>query len=401
MTQPTDAPARAHSRDGVQADVAWSAQVLTDSDAFGSLQQDWEDLYGRCPAATPFQSFAWLESWWHEYGRQSGGLRLVLVRAGGRLAAAAPLVLQRRGPWSVLTPLGGDESDFHDVLIDPTVATPAAGELAVAVAGIPGWSVLDIREARSDAHIHQLAASWPGARWRTRGAAGFEIPAGSVAEFLAVLPRSARKKVRGKLRKVDACGIEARAVTAGELPDAVRGLLRLHEQQWRGRAVNPEHLRDRYQRHLTRALGPMIQRGQAVLTQYRFDGELVVSDVSLIAPGFVGKYLGGFEPRMRQHVDVAVMMLCQALRLAERSGRPAVSLLRGDEPYKQRWHPTPVRSERLLLGRPDSRLPAVGYAMLVRGRTSVADLVRRRVPWLRSLRARARSIIRLMRAPGW
>jgi len=143
-----------------------------------------------------------------------------------------------------------------------------------------------------------------------------------------------------------------------------------------------------------------IEHRQAVLTQYRFDGELVVSDVSLIAPGFVGKYLAGFEPRMRQHIDVALMMLCQALRLAERSGRPAVSMLRGDEPYKQRWHPTPVRSERLLLARPDSRLRAVGYAMLVRGRTSVADLVKRRVPWLRSLRARARAIIRLMRPPG-
>ena len=399
MSQPADAPARADSGNGVHADVGWSAEVRTDNDAFGSLQQDWEDLYVRCPAATPFQSFAWLESWWHEYGRQSGRLRLVLIRAGGRLAAIAPLLLERRGPWSVLTPLGGDESDYHDVLIDPTVAARAAGELAVAVAGIPGWSVLDIREARSDAHSHQLAGSWPGARWRTRGAAGFEIPAGSVAEFLAVLPRSARKKVRGKLRKVDTCGIEARAVTACELPDAVRGLLRLHEQQWRGRAVNPEHLRDRYRRHLTRALGPMIERGQAVLTQYRFGGEVVVSEVSLIAPGFVGKYLAGFEPRMRQHIDVALMMLCQALQLAERSGRPAVSLLRGDEPYKQRWHPTPVRSERLLLARPDSRLPAVGYAMLVRGRTSVADLVKRRIPWLRSMGGRARATIRLMGVP--
>jgi CelD/BcsL family acetyltransferase involved in cellulose biosynthesis len=399
VTRPTGAPARARPDGAEQEDVVWTTQVLTDDDAFGPLKQDWEDLYRRCPAATPFQSYAWLESWWHEYGRPSGRLRLVLVRAGGRLAAAAPLVLERRGPWSVLTPIGGDESDFHDVLIDPQMAARAAGELAAAVAAIRGWSVLDIREVRSDAYVHQLAASWPGVRWRTRGAAGFEIPAGSVAEFLAVLPRSARKKIRGKLRKIDACGIEAHAVTAGELPDAVRGLLRLHEQQWRGRAVNPEHLRDRYRRHLTRALGPMIQQQQAALTQYRLDGELVVSDVSLIAPGFVGKYLAGFQPRMRQHVDVALMMLCQALRLAERSRRPAVSLLRGDEPYKQRWHPTPFRSQRLLLACADSRLRAAGYAMLIRGRTSVADLVKRRVPWLRSLRAQARAVIRLKRAP--
>jgi hypothetical protein len=220
-----------------------------------------------------------------------------------------------------------------------------------------------------------------------------------MAEFLALLPPSARKKVRSKQRKVDACGIEARAVVSSELPDAVRRLLRLHEQQWRGRAMNPEHLSDRYRRHLTRALGPMVERGQAVLTQYQFDGELVVSDVSLVAPGFVGKYLAGFEPRMRQHIDVALMMLCQALRLADRSRRPAVSLLRGDEPYKQRWHPTPVRSERLLLARPDSHLRAAGYAMLVHGRTSVADLVKRRAPWLRSLRTRSRAIVRLMRPP--
>src|SRR5437016_947745 len=79
-------------------------------------------------------------------------------------------------------------------------------------------------------------------------------------------------------------------------------------------------------------------RGQAVLVQYRLAGRLVASDLDLVGHRFVGAYLGGFEPGLRRQVDVAVMMAAQALALAEQRQRPVLSLLRGTEPYKMRFH---------------------------------------------------------------
>jgi CelD/BcsL family acetyltransferase involved in cellulose biosynthesis len=49
--------------------------VVEDSRGFAELEEEWEDLYRRCPRATPFQSWTWLYSWWECYE-----LRLITVR---------------------------------------------------------------------------------------------------------------------------------------------------------------------------------------------------------------------------------------------------------------------------------------------------------------------------------
>jgi hypothetical protein len=84
------------------------------------------------------------------------------------------------------------------------------------------------------------------------------------------------------------------------------------------------------------------------------------------------------------------MMLSQALGLTERAGGGRLSLLRGTEPYKMRWHPATVRNRRLLLANPGRRALPVGYAAAVRARTALADATRDRLPWLRRVRFLAR-----------
>lgn len=372
------------------AEPAWSVQLLTADDAFAALREDWDDLYARSPSATPFQCHAWLESWWAEYGVR-GRLRLVLVRLDGRLVAAAPLWLARRGPYRVLLPLGGDESDYHDVLIDP--AAPAVRQLAAAVQAVRGWDVLDLSEVRAGAAAEQLHAAWPAARWRSHGAMCLELPSGSVPEFVAGLSKHTAKTVKRKLRKIDAAAIEARSTPPAEVPETVRALLELHAGQWQGRAIDAEHLRPRFARHLSRALGAMVERGQAELTEYRVDGRVVVADLEVLGHDFVGTYLAGFDPTLREQVDVAVLMLSGAFGLAERHGLPMVSLLRGDEPYKTHWHPVAARNQRLLLGRSGGRPVAAAYAGLVQARRAAADAGKQRAPWLRKARQQLRSFV--------
>jgi hypothetical protein len=42
--------------------------VLRDAAAFGALEEEWDELHRSAPAATPFQSWACLYSWWESYG---------------------------------------------------------------------------------------------------------------------------------------------------------------------------------------------------------------------------------------------------------------------------------------------------------------------------------------------
>ena len=383
-----DAPAGTAFGGGAPAGVR-TVQVVRDAEAFDALAADWDDLVDRCAAATPFQSHAWLSSWWRSYGRP-GRLRVVTVRQDGRLVAAAPLML-RRLPTPRYVAVGEGLSDFLDVLLDDAQAEQTAPVLARALTrGLRlnrPWAVLDLRELRSGGAAHRLAAHWPGAVRLLPDSLCQYLPGVPMDEVLDRLPGRTAQRNRAKLRKLEAAGVESRDLPAAEVPRAVGELLALHERQWRGRGVTPEHLRPRFADHLTRAVTRMVAADRAVVRQYRLDGELIACDLTLQSPDLSALYVYGVHPEVRDRLDVAGMLFRECLAHANRTGRGEVSLLRGDEPYKQRWRPEQARSERLVLG------GGPGVAVLaaaVRLRSAGVDALRDRMPWLVDARRRLR-----------
>ncbi|MFE5634359.1 GNAT family N-acetyltransferase [Streptomyces sp. NPDC056542] len=334
--------------DGGSGD-GWRTEVCRDGVEFGRLGERWASLYARCSTATPFQSHSWLHSWWVSYGRP-GALRVVLVRReDGELVAAAPL-MRARGPLPVLTQLGGAITDFTDVLLDD--ACPgAAAALADALAGVARGALIDLREVRPGASAEQVFARWRGPRRRLRDSLCLELPAQPMDALLARIPTGkAQQRVRAKLRKLDALGIDERIVPGDEVPAALDRLLRLHRLQWQGRNVTAEHTSDRFAQHLARAVRPMVEGGDARVTEFRLGGDVVAADLTLMSPRLAGGYLYGADPELRaRKVDVATMLLRHGAREAGASGRAVLSLLRGNEPYKRHWRPETVPNQRLML----------------------------------------------------
>ncbi|WP_333745079.1 GNAT family N-acetyltransferase [Streptomyces ardesiacus] len=328
-----------------------TVELVTDEAVFAGLAPEWDRLYGRCAAATPFQSHAWLHSWWRSYG-PPGRLRVVLARDGRELVAAAPLMLVRR-PVPALVPLGGAISDYGDVLLDDGRGPDVATALAAGLAAAARTALVDLREVRPGAAAERVYACWRGPRRRLADSLCLELPALPLDELVARLPAAkARQRVRAQLRRLDALGVKSRPVLPDEADTAVRRLLELHRLQWRGRQVTGEHLRPRFREHLVRAAGPMVRSGDAVVTEFRMDDEVVAVDMTLLSRGLAGGYLYGAHPLLRERkADVAVMLLDACAGYARAPGRSTLSLLRGDEPYKHRWRPDPVPNQRLLLAR--------------------------------------------------
>ena len=369
----------------------WDAEVIRDPAAFDGLAGEWDALVDRCAPATPFQSHAWLSSWWQSYGRP-GRLRLVTVRRDGRLVAVAPLMLRHR-LLPVLVPVGAGLTDFLDVLVDDDHADEAAAFLARALDRELGlarpWSVLDLRELRQDAAARQLADHWRGAARTLPDSVCQHLPGVPVEELLTRLPGKTAQRTRVKLRKLAAAGVETRLVPPAEVPAAIAELMVLHELQWRGRGATPEHLRERFAQHLCRAAGRMSPADRAGVREYRLDGRLIASDLTLQGPDLAAIYFYGVHPDVRDQLDIAGMLFRESLAHAAGTGRRELSLLRGDEPYKQRWRPEQARNQRLLLGGG----PAVAvYAGAARLRRSVLRRLRTSAPWLATVRARLRSL---------
>ncbi len=375
----------------------WSVEYRRADDGLAGLRAEWDDLVGRCSAATPFQWHAWLDSWWRCYGLP-GRLRLVLVRRDGRLVAAAPLMLRWRAACPVLTPLGGAVSDFTDVLVDDGMAAEASGVLAEALVRQPGWQVVDFPEARPDAVAGTaLWDAWRGDRLQTPASVCLELTAMPMEDLVRSLPARARKSVRHRLNQLGRAGLEVREVNADDAGRAVADLLRLHERQWHGRAINMHHMSRPFAEHLARSMRNMIGSRQGAVLEYRLAGSLVASSVLLTGRNLVGGYLYGADPALRERVDLTTMMLVDMLPVARALGCSTVSMLRGVEPYKYRWGPRESQNRRLVLTRPGSVL-GVLYETGVRTAPAALLAAKEHAPWLRAVRDQARRSVAAVHA---
>ncbi|APY87202.1 GNAT family N-acetyltransferase [Streptomyces alfalfae] len=325
-----------------------AVRVCVDEAEFEALAGAWRRLYLSCAAATPFQSHAWLSSWWRSYGRP-GRLRVVLVGDGDRLIAAAPLT-RTRGP--VLRPLGGAISDFTDVLIDDAEREEGARALVAGLRRLAGTALIDFGEVRPGACLESVYGLWEGPKRALADSPCLELPPLPMDELLTRLPTPRAQRTRAKIRKLSALGVESRVVPADEVETSLHTLLHLHRLQWEGRKVTSEHLQPRFREHLLRSMRPMVAAGEAVVTEFRLDGEVLAADLTLLSGTLAGGYLYGAHPRLRERkVDVATMLLDAATRHTGGEQRRALSLLRGNEPYKHHWRPDPVTNQRFLLAR--------------------------------------------------
>ncbi|MFD9500151.1 GNAT family N-acetyltransferase [Streptomyces sp. NPDC060035] len=361
--------------------------LCRDLGEFAGLSGEWDALHRHCSTSTPFQSHAWLHSWWLSYGTP-GRLRVVLARRHGRLIGAAPLMLVHR-PMPLLVPMGGAISDFFDILVDDEEAKGAVMALERGLERAAVHTVIDLREVRPDASAQLLYGNWSGARSRLTDSTCMELPAEPIGALLERMPGSRAQRARSKLRKLDALGIECRPAPEQRVAGAVDTLLRLHERQWRGRGINPEHLRPRFCEHLVRATRRMVRDGEASLTEFLLDGDVVAAELSLRSAHLAGGYLYGADPGLREKkVDVTAMLLREAAQQAADTGRSVLSLLRGSEQYKNGWGPVPVVNQRLLLARsalePLLRLRESQVAV----RDRAVETVKNRFPTARDWRSR-------------
>jgi CelD/BcsL family acetyltransferase involved in cellulose biosynthesis len=222
------------------------------------------------------------------------------------------------------------------------------------------------------------------------GSVCLELPARPLQELIAALPSKTAHTRRKKQRRIAAAGLTTSAVTRNAAGRATAALLRLHRQQWVGRGMNPEHGRSRFAEHLAEALPIMVDRGQAHLVEYRLDGDVVAVDLLLDGHRLLCSYLYGLRPDLRRRIDVTQLLLGTNLDLAQRLGRPTLSLLRGNEPYKQRWRPNETHNRRVLLAA-EGDYPAAAYATAVRFHHQLSQIVKSRLPGLSRIRMRLRT----------
>lgn len=372
------------------------AAILDKEEDFAALEEDWEDLYQNSPNATPFQSWAWLYSWWEFYG-EGYELRLITVRDGaGLLVGLIPLMLERRGGFGRLLFIGTGITDHLDVL------AREGWEEGVAEAGIralqrmgSSWHVADLQEVCPTAAAWEVFRNWTGPRtcvWQSNCVVVADIKPWE--ELLTSLKKSLRKTARRALRKAEEDGLRCELAAPTDAEAATRRFVALHREQWGEQDIVPEHLTQRFESHLVAATRRMTARGAGGMFEFWRGTKAVASCFLVCREGdFVGMYLTGASEDAHERYQISSLYMHNAVNVAVGRSSTCVSLLRGEEPYKLWWNPHIVPNYRLALGnRVVSFGPYAGYLALRSAAVRYANS-ENASPWVKDAAKRLRRLL--------
>jgi CelD/BcsL family acetyltransferase involved in cellulose biosynthesis len=327
------------------------ALVLEDTQDFAALEEEWEALCRDSPRATPFQSWAWLYSWWESYGG-GYGLRLVAVREGDLLVGLVPLMLEHRRGLRRLLFVGTGLTDYLDIVAREGWEERVS-EAAVRTLGrMGGWHVTDLQQLRPEAAAWGVFRQWEGPRarvWRG-GCPVMEVKPWD--ELVASLSKNHRSTVRRALKRAEADGLRCELVAADDAGEAAQRLVTVNREQWRGNPLTPsEHRTRRFESHLEAAARRMLARGWGSISEFRRDREVLISTFMVFGRDFTGTYMIGASQEARQRYQWSSLYIWDALNVARSKNHKRLDLLEGLEKYKLRWNPEISPHYRLILGK--------------------------------------------------
>lgn len=281
--------------------------VRTGANWADGLEAEWDALLASCSGATPFQSRAWMTTWWEHFGRGREP-HVIESRENGVLVGLFPLV-RCRGPWSALRPMGVGPSDY-------------LAPLGVIHGELKG-ALID---------LHQAPYAPAAATIEHAKCLQVDLPA-SFDAYLARLSKSLRYDVRrmDKIADLEFC----RDLN----PDASLDILfELHQRRWRARGLPGAFVGriKRFHRDWLTRCGDM-----AKVTVLRWRGKPVGAIYTMHLHGVTYFYQAGFDPDASA-ISPGTLLVGQAIREAIERGDHRFDFCRGDEPYKRRWKPDRV-----------------------------------------------------------
>lgn len=360
---------------------------------FALLEQEWDDLYRCAIGVTPFQSWAWMYSWWEAYGTGLELRILTLRAADGLLVGLVPLMIKRRRGVSRLLFIGTRRNDYQDILVRQGWADQAAEEVLRAIDELPGWQVADLHQLRPGSTGWHVLNGWRGLRSRASNPGSPMVEAKHWEELIASLSKNQRSTVRRTLRRAASDGVRSGQVAVEDAGPAARRLVALHRELWQGRNMTREHSTARWASFIETATQRMLARGLGTITEFRQGDEVVMTVFWLIGRDFVGFYHSGVSRKVLQRYQWNALLVQAGNDVAHTHGATYLDLLRGEQDYKMQWASRVTPSTRFILGR--NVLTWSVYAGLWQLRTAVERFVfSPRCPeWVREGARRVRRIL--------
>ncbi len=312
-----------------------TVKEITNGAELERLIPEWESLWLRCPDATPFQLPDWLYNWWILFGK--GGLRVIALRADGRLAGLAPFYLNNEG--GEINFIGTGITDYLDLLLAQELIGAGAGLIFKALfRDASGWDECELRNIRETSPVLELK-DFDGITVSSRPEVPcpvLKLPA-STDDFDSTLSKAyltRLKRAKKGLEKLGRMEFEtAGKENAREFMDA---FFRFHDLWWDMKGEDGGLRCGEIKEFHRRVAEGFCARGILRLYGMRLNGELRSVVYGFASRGRFYSYLGGYDPALEKHSPGAVL-IWHAIKESIRDGLCQFDFLRGGEGYKYLW----------------------------------------------------------------
>ncbi len=305
---------------------------VRDFSTLAALGPQWWELWESSPCATPFQSPAWLLSWWEEF--HPGELLCGIAMSGGKLKALFPFYLEEGEEGPRMLPIGISLSDYLDVLVDPH-CLDAAAAVAKLMCEAPwsSWSFEDMPPGAAAASLPRPASCLENLS-PTDACPVLQLRQGCDLE--SCVPARRRRQLR-RARVIAASLGEIHLRRCEEDSEHfLDALFDLHRARWRERN-EAGVLADAHVQKFHRAVLPRLAgAGLARCYLLSLDQRPIAAYYGLLHRGRAYAYLGGFDPGFAGASPGAIL-IGQAIADAISEGVSEFHFLRGREAYKYSW----------------------------------------------------------------
>jgi len=314
-------------------------EVHPDLHAFD--EAGWNGLLDRSRLPSVFLTWQWQTEWSQAFAAERPIQILAATDAAGTLAGLLPLY--EDGPERQRILGGVDVSDYLDLIAPDGAEAEVWTALLQHRAGqTVAWDLHGIRSASATATLlpelapaHGLTASVE----REDRCPVLALPK-TWDEYLARLSGKDRHELRRKIRRLErelpGTSTSSHATAAG-WDEAMTRFLTLHRLSKVGKA---RFMDERMERFFRSATARLAAAGWARLWFLEFEGAAVAAFLCLEFGGSVGLYNSGFDPA-RAALAPGIVLLAHVIRDAIDRGFPVFDFLRGEEPYKYGFGPSP------------------------------------------------------------
>jgi CelD/BcsL family acetyltransferase involved in cellulose biosynthesis len=351
-----------HEREGGPSSAPPAAvhSSVTTLAEFERLAPEWDALVLATSRPSPFLLHGWLSAWIRGF-LQDGQLHVETLRHDGRLVAALPLCVRRRGGLRRMEFLGGGESALGDLLVSAERGAVSLSDLVGRIGdidhdfadlfGLPGGSRLEQALGPEQLRLIERVE-----------APVLDLPDGWEAAYRQKVSAKHRYAQRRKLRLLSEIGnVEFRlSRRPDELGPALEAAFVLHRLRWQGRPDGSEFGSARgmaFHREALEAIAPL---GVPRIVSLLLDGRPIAFSYYLLLGGRMYSHRLAFDPEFARY-SVGRAAAIESIAAASREGAERVEFLGGAESYKME-----------LADRLEPLYEGIGSARTLRGHLAVS-----------------------------